>query len=297
MVIIGGGPAGLSAGLLLGRCGREILICDNEQYRNRYSNVMHGFLSRDGIHPAELRKIAREQLLAYPSIEIKNLNIIEAKRSNDSFHLLSDTQVGIEAKMLLLATGLRDKWPEIEGAKEMYGKSIFHCPYCDGWEVRNQPLAVLASGDKRAADFALELKVWSEDVIIFSDGPSEISPTYKKRLSQENIPIYEDKIVKLEGSRGLLENIVLEGQKIARKAIFFNLYSPQKSDLAAQLGCTFDENGGIEVGEYECTNVPGLFVAGDASRELFQAIVAASEGVKAAFAINTALTKLNKRTQ
>lgn len=293
MVIVGGGPAGLSAGLLLGRCGREVLICDNEQYRNRYSQSMHGFLSRDGIHPAELRKIAREQMQSYPSVTIEKINILQARRSPQGFQLLSDDQVTIETRMLLLATGLRDRWPEIEGAKEMYGKSIFHCPYCDAWEVRNQPLAVLANGDKRAGDLALELKVWSQDIVIFTDGPSEISSNYKERLSKHQIPIYEEKILSLEGTKGLLESIVLEtGEKIARKALFFNTHSPQRSDLANQLGCEFDENGGVIVGKYECTNIPGLFVAGDASRELFQAIVAASEGVGAAFAINTALTKL-----
>lgn len=293
MVIIGGGPAGLSAGLMLGRCGREVLICDNEQYRNHHSNAMHGFLSRDGIHPAELRRIAREQLLTYPSISIKKINIIEAMQSPNGFHLLSDTQIKIQTKKLLLATGLRDKWPEINGAKEMYGKSIFHCPYCDAWEVRNQPFAVFAKGNKKAGDLALELKVWSQDIIICSNGPSELSSTYKERLKKENIDIYERKIVNLEGSNGFLKNIVLDsGEKIARSVIFFNTHSPQKSDLSLQLGCQFTEDGGVSVGKYECTNIPGLFVAGDASKDVLHAIVAASEGVGAAVAINVQLSKI-----
>ncbi len=291
VVIVGGGPAGLSAGLILGRSLRDVLICDNEQYRNSYSHAMHGFLSRDGIHPAELRKIAREQLLAYPSVSIQKLNIIKATKQHNSFHLLSDDNVAIEAKILVLATGIQDKWPEIDGAKQLYGKSIFHCPYCDGWEVRNMPLAVLAKGNKRAAEFAFELKNWSPDIAVCTDGPCEISASGRDRLHEHNISLYEQKISRLESSDGILKSIVFDdGTKLERKAIFFNTYSPQKSHLAEQLGCNLDETGGIIVGNFECTNVPGLFVIGDASKDVLHTIVAASEGVMAAIAINTILT-------
>lgn len=292
VVIIGGGPAGLSAALALGRCLRNVLICDDEQYRNAYSQSMHGFLTRDGIHPAELRKIAREQLIQYETVQIKHVKVIKVTKEGGQFHLALENGEHVLARKLLLATGLRDQWPTIPGAKELYGRSIFHCPYCDGWEMRNQPLVAYGRGDKRGAQFALELLLWSKDVVLCSDGPSELSEKYRERLARHGILIYENRIVQLESEDGILKKVLFEnGESLERRAIFFNTPSCQRSDLAAQLGCTFDENGGVIVDKREETDVVDLFVVGDSSRDVLQAIVAAGEGFQAAVAINTELIK------
>ena len=290
VVIIGGGPAGLSAALILGRCGRHVLVCDDGHYRNAYSHSMHGFLTRDGIDPAELRRIAREQLQPYETVQIKEVKIIDASIHKQGFKVITkDNQQFVSIK-LLLATGLQDEWPTMPGAKELYGRSIFHCPYCDAWEVRNQPLAVYGRGDKNGGKLAIELTLWSKDLVLCTDGPSELSNNYREQLARHSIPIREEPIKQLEGKEGILQRIIFEkGEPLERRAMFFNTALYQRSDLPARLGCEFDENCGVKVGKFETTNVPGLFVAGDASRDVFQAIVAASEGVEAAIAINTSL--------
>ncbi len=289
VVIVGGGPAGLNAALVLGRCGRDVLICDNGQYRNRFAKQMHGFLTRDGISPDELRAIAREQLMPYPSVTYEQIDIFSAEVSKDGF-LLHAAHKQIETKFLLLCTGIQDRWPEIEGANELYGTSIFHCPYCDGWELKNMPLGILAKGDERAAEFALELLTWSSDIAILSDGPCNISNEQRKALESYNIAVYEKRILRLIGENGVLKKVVFEdNEQLARRALFFNTFSPQKSPLAEQLGCKIDEHGSVVVGHNESTNIPGLFVAGDASKYTPQAIIAAAEGFRAAVAINNSL--------
>jgi thioredoxin reductase len=292
VVIIGGGPAGLSAALMLGRCSRRVILYDNEQYRNAYSKSMHGFLTRDGIDPAELRQIGREQLRRYETVQIQNISVVDALRHDHEFIIVLENGQRVLTKKLLLATGLNDNWPTIKGAKELYGRSIFHCPYCDAWEVRNFPLAVYGRGDKKGGTLALELTLWSSDIVLCTDGPSELSDEYRERLTRHNIPIREEHIKQLDSKEGILERIVFEkGEPLRRRALFFNTGCFQRSSLAARLGCEFDENGGVKVGKFEITNIPGLFVAGDTSRDVFHAIVGASEGAQAAIAINTALLK------
>jgi thioredoxin reductase len=197
----------------------------------------------------------------------------------------------VSARKLLLATGVVDRLPDVEGLETFYGRSVFHCPYCDGWELRNQPLAIYGKED-RGAGLALELTGWSRDLIVCSDGPATISAAERKQLEQLNVPLREERVSRLEGTDGQLERIVFDtGEHILRRGMFFNTGQDQHCDLAASLGCDFTDRGAVRTGEYEMTNVPGLFVAGDASRAVQLVIVAAAEGAEAAFAINKALIK------
>lgn len=291
VIIIGGGPAGLSAALVLGRCRRRVLICDSGNYRNAASHALHGFLTRDGIDPAELRRIAREQLRCYESVEIWKAEVTAARRVGNCFEVTLNNNLRLAARKLLLATGVVDHVPEIEGIQSLYGRSVFHCPYCDGWEVRDQPLAVYGRGD-RGRGLVLELTGWSRDLVLCTDGPSELCKDDLDRLSRHAIIVREERIARLEGRGGVLERIVFaNGDALARRALFFNTGQCQRSDLPAQLGCEFTHHGGVRTGDYETTNIPGLYVAGDASRLVQLVIVAAAEGSEAAFAINTALLK------
>ena len=290
-IIVGGGPAGLSAALILGRCRRRVLICDAGLPRNAASHALHGFLTRDGIEPAELLRIGREQLRRYDSVELRAIEVTDASYFGDGFEVTLSDGTCRRSRKLLLATGVVDHLPEIAGIEDFYGRSVFHCPYCDGWEVRDQPLAVYGRGE-HGQGLALELTAWSDDLVLCTDGPAGLTAEDRGRLAKHSIEVREEWIAHLEGTDGMLERIVFtNGATLARRALFFSTGQHQRSDLSAILGCAFTDKGAVQTGEYETTNVPGLYVAGDASRLMQLAIVAAAEGAQAAFAINTALLK------
>jgi thioredoxin reductase len=193
------------------------------------------------------------------------------------------------SRKLLLATGVVDNLPPIEGFREMYGTSVFHCPYCDGWERRDQPLAIYGRGH-RGVGLALELTAWSRDLVLCTDGPAEIEQTDRDRLARNQINIREECVVRLDGTGGALSRVVFaEGPPIERRALFFSTGQYQRSDLLGRLGCDFTEKGTVPTGKYETTHLRGLYVAGDASRAVQWVVVAAAEGAEAAFAINTDL--------
>jgi thioredoxin reductase len=287
VVIVGAGPAGLSAALILGRCRRRVLICDSGSPRNASSHALHGFLTRDGIPPLEFLKIAREQLRPYHTIEWRDTDVKEAKRTDAGFIVNTD----IFCSKLLLATGVVDRLPQIDGLLNLYGRSVFHCPYCDGWEMRDRRLAVYGRG-KNGYGLALELTLWSSDLALCTDGPTELSDEEMTRLKRHRIKIYNMPIRQLIGSQGMLGAIEFtNGETIECDAMFFSTGNDQRCDLAERLGCEFTDEGAVKTGDYELTNVPGVYVAGDASKLVQLAIVAAAEGAQAAFAINQELLK------
>ena len=291
VIIVGGGPAGLSAALVLGRCRRRVLICDAGNPRNAKSHGLHGFLTRDGIEPAEFLRIGREQLRPYETVELREIEVTDARREDDGFEITLSNGERLRSRKLLLATGVVDEVPKLEGLDKFYGRSVFHCPYCDGWEFRDQPLAVYGRGEN-VVGLALELRLWSRDLVICTDGPGEITDKDRQRLEQHRISIREEKIARLEGNGDALEQIVfIDGEAIVVRGMFFSTGQHQASGLAEKLGCDFSEEGCVSTGEYETTNVPGLYVAGDASRLVQFVIVAASEGAQAAVAINKELMK------
>jgi thioredoxin reductase len=291
VIVIGGGPAGLSAALTLGRCRRSVLICDAGRYRNRASQHMHCFLTRDGIAPTEFLRLAREELTKYPSVAVHRAEVAAAMCREGQIEVTLVDGTRLRTGKLLLATGVVDELPQLEGFERFYGKSAHHCPYCDGWEWRDRPLAVYGRAEK-GAGLALMLKQWSEDVALFTDGAHELPSGHEERLAAQRIPVYTERIVRLEGTDdGFLERVRLaNGEAIERRALFFNTGQHQRSPLAAALGCEFTSKGGVEASDYEVTtNVPGVYVAGDASRDVQLVVVAVAEGTKAAFAINKAL--------
>ena len=291
VLIVGGGPAGLSAALVLGRCRRRVLVCDAGQPRNAASHGLHGFLTRDGIKPSEFLEIGRQQLQPYDTVELRRTEVTSARHLPNGFELILSSGESVSARKLLLATGVVDELPALDGIQDFYGRSVFHCPYCDGWEMRDHPLAIYGSGEK-GSGLALEVKLWSRDLVLCTDGPSELRLEQTERLAQDNIEVREEKIDRLEGKDGVLEYIVFtNGERLERRAMFFSTGHHHGSDLAKQLGCVFTDDGCVATGEYEATSVPGLFAAGDASRLVQFVIVAASEGAQAAVAINKELIK------
>lgn len=292
VIIVGAGPAGLSAALVLGRACRQVLVFDAGKPRNYAARALHGFLSRDGIDPFELRRIGLEELGRYDTVRVEDAEVTRAERQSDgTFQVTVGDERQFRAKRLLLATGVSDNLPAIPGVEEMYGLSVFHCPYCDGWELRGQPLAVYGC-NKRGYGLAVELLGWSRDVVLCSDGFCELDADELAVLARNQITVREDRIARLEGTDGALERIVFtNGEILPRRAMFFTTGQTQASRLAQQLGCQFNDKGAVRTGPYETTHVPGLYVAGDASRNVQWVVVAAAEGAEAAYAISQDLIK------
>ncbi len=290
VVIVGGGPAGLSAALLLGRCRRRVLVLDAGSPRNACSKAMHGFLTRDGISPADFLSRAHQDLQIYPTVEYRRALATEARRVGSAFLVLAEGGLRAACRRLLLATGVSDIIPEIEGLRELYGICIHHCPICDGWEWRDRPVAIYGGG---ASGFGLaeEMTAWTRDIVILSDGPCEMDAENSVRLRALHIRIDERPILRLQGEGGKLRRIHFEdGPPLERDALFFSTGHVQRSDLAERLGCEMDEKGCVWTTDGESTSVQGLYVAGDSSKNAQLVIVAAAEGALAAVAINKSLT-------
>jgi thioredoxin reductase len=283
-VIIGGGPAGLSAALVLGRCRRRVLLCDSVEYRNAASHALHAFLTRDGVAPGELRRLGREEIARY-GVKVREGKVDDVKRDGTRF-VVSLGADQVESQTLLIATGVVDRVPEIDGIEDLYGRSVFHCPYCDGWEARAQPLAAYGKGAK-GVTLALSLLRWSDDVVLCSDGPAGLRPPQRARLTRHGVTIHEGRVARLDGENGKLRRIVFhDAEPVDRRFMFFKTGHDQRSDLAARLGCEFDDKGAVRTNSLKGTGMEGLFVLGDASEDMQLAIVAAAEGVKAGFAAN-----------
>jgi thioredoxin reductase len=290
VLIVGGGPAGLSAALVLARCCRRVLVCDTGRPRNAAAESMHGYLSRDGTPPAEFLRIAREQLAPY-GVECRHEEVVDLGGAAGSFEATLAGGERVHARRVLLATGVVDLVPDLPGFAALYGRSVHHCPYCDGWEERDRRIAVY--GRARAGyELALGLLSWSRDIALCTDGPSRLKSHDRARLDEHGITVQEAKVARLEGADGRLERIVFaDGTALERDALFFTTGHRQTSALAAKLACKFTRGGAIWVGSGECSSVAGVYVAGDASRDAHLVIVAAAEGAKAAVAINQELQK------
>lgn len=286
VVIVGGGPAGLSAALILGRCRRQVLLCDGGQPRNRASKAIHALLGREGLAPSAFLKEARQELTRYKSVSLQETPVTDIRPAEGGFAFdCADGSGGVASKVLL-ATGIVDELPQIAGIEPLYGVSVHHCLYCDGFEYAGKPVAAFGKGDK-GADLAVMMKHWMEDVVACSDG-TEVSAHAARRLKQHGIPLRGEPVVALEGANGILTKIKFEsGAELERAGLFFSTGCHQASDLSQRLGCKRDEKGGVVTDPAtEETSVPGVYVAGDVSRDVLLVSVAIAEGAKAAVAIN-----------
>lgn len=289
VAVIGGGPAGLSGALMLGRCRRSVVLFDDGHYRNAVAHLSHGFLSRDGVSPEVIRREGRKQLVKY-GVELKKLRVLEVARLTRGFRLGLSDGTTEEFRKVLLATGLRDELPAIEGIEPMYGKSVFHCPYCDGYEVADQKIAVVGA-DHHAIKHALGMLTWSLDVVLLTNG-ARISPKEHARLETTGVQVNEHPIRRVEGRSGMLKKVVfVDGQVLPRQAMFFASSPKQRSGIAAQFELPLTKHGTLLVDHCQRTIVPGLFAAGDTTPDLQFMVVAAAEGTRAAVNINQELQK------
>ncbi|HEU5311903.1 MAG TPA: NAD(P)/FAD-dependent oxidoreductase, partial [Candidatus Eisenbacteria bacterium] len=210
VIVVGGGPAGLSAALVLGRARRRVLLLDDGRYRNERSRGVHGYLTRDGVLPEELRRLGRGELRRY-GVRTLGARAVDARGNvRAGFHVRVASRRTFHARRLLLATGVRDRIPSIPGIETFFGVSIHHCPLCDGWEWRDRRLAVYGRG-AGGATLAHSRLSWSSDVVLLTDGPARLKPRSASNLARRRVRVLTDRVVRLEGRNGRLRRIHFRG--------------------------------------------------------------------------------------
>jgi thioredoxin reductase len=289
-VIVGGGAAGLSAGLVLGRARRRALLADTGEQSNLPAHGIGGLLGHDGRPPAEFYAAGRRELAAYPSVEYRTGEVVAGLRVGDVFELMSADGRRERTRRVLLATGMEYRPPPIPGLASLWGASVFHCPFCHGWEVRDQPLAVLARGEQ-AVHASLLLRGWSDDIVLLTDGPTDLGDDYRARLAAAGVGIDERPVAEIVRLEGELAAIVFsDGGWLERRGLMVATTRHQRSSLAEQLGVEFAEQtpataGLIRVDALFRTSEPGVFAAGDLSAQMPQVAAAIASGSLAAAAV------------
>jgi thioredoxin reductase len=267
-----------------------VLVCDTGTPRNGRSTGLHGYLTRDGTPPLEFLRLGREELRTY-GIEPRQATVSRVERGADGFDVVFDNAERVGARAVLLATGVQDDVPAIPGISECYGISVHHCPYCDGWEARDKTIAILGE-TVSPAGLALSLKTWSDRIVAFTNGRARVTPAQVRQLRAHGIVLHQTPIDRIEHARGRLTAVKLSsGDAIACEAMFFTAPQRQQCNIARDLGCEFTRRGTVKTDRLGTTCVPGIYVVGDASRDVQFVIVAAAEGAKAGVAINQALQR------
>jgi thioredoxin reductase len=286
VIVVGAGPAGLSAALVLGRSRRNVLLFDDGGPRNLAARRVHGFFTREAATPSELRTLGLAQLHPY-SVTFIERHVTSAEIEAEGFVVHVDAHAW-RSKKLLLATGMRDYEPEIAGLRDLVGRGVHHCPYCDGWEHRDCRLGCLGPHED-GADGALGLLTWSRDVTLFTHGTS-VESSLHARLARYGVKIYESKVNALEGGEERLRAVHLDsGEVVPLDALFVHAGQEQRSPLIAGLGCELAPNQAARTEHRQRTRIPGLYIAGDAAVSVQSVAVAAAEGYIAAVSINREL--------
>ncbi|WP_282942140.1 NAD(P)/FAD-dependent oxidoreductase [Paenibacillus sp. RC67] len=289
--IIGGGPAGLSAALVLGRARRNVIVYDSNKPRNAVTQESHGFLTRDGIKPAEFRRMAQSDISKYPSVRIQQAEVTVINRTYAGFEVITSQGERVEARKLILATGLREVFPEITGLSQFYGKSLFNCPYCDGWELRDKRLVLVAEGPHLFHGSKL-ISNWSRDLLVCTNGHRSLTPDQIALLERKGMKVMQQPIAAFEGKSGQLEQVVFaNGTRVVREGGFVTPKWAHAATFGERLGCFTNDMGGIVTDGFGRTNVKDVYAAGDASVVApSQLIIAAAEGSRAAIGLNGDLT-------
>ncbi|UVI33306.1 NAD(P)/FAD-dependent oxidoreductase [Paenibacillus spongiae] len=291
-VIIGGGPAGLNAALVLGRAKRTVALFDHNQPRNRVTHASHGFLTRDGITPSEFRRIAYDEVLRYPSVQHWQDEVTDIRKQEKGFEILTKNGEHVKTRKLILSSGLREILPDIEGIHNFYGKSLFNCPYCDGWELRDQPLVVV--GDKPGAFHKIKLLYsWSRDLIVCTNGHAALTHEQKELLEHKGIQVIETPIRAFRGENGMLNQVqFMDGSHIERSGGFIMPEWHLNDLFSKELGYDTAAFGAIAVDIQGRSTVPGFYAAGDAAYVgPSQVVFAAASGSKTAMTVNMDLVE------
>ena len=291
VVIIGGSYAGLSAALSLGRALRQVLVLDSGRPANRPTPHAHNFLTQDGTRPAELAAQARAQVLAYPTVRLLAETAVAATGTAGDFTLTTDTGRVVHARKLLFATGVHDHLPAQPGFAECWGISVIHCPYCHGYEYRQQPTGLLLNGDM-ALEHARHLRQWTDQLTIFTDGPATFSPEERAQVAGAGIGVEETPVQQLHHYAGQLTHVGLaDGRQVALVALYLRPGMEQHCLLPQDLGCAYTEAGYLQVDSLQKTSVPGIAAAGDATTLLRSVSQSVAGGTTAGITLNRELLR------
>jgi thioredoxin reductase len=286
--VVGAGAAGLSAALVLGRARRRTVVIDANDQSNRASEVIGGLLGYDRRPPADLYAAGRKELLAYPTVEYRRKQVCSGRRVDKGFVLEVQNGEPIHARRVLLATGMQYCPPKIAGLEQLWGTSVFQCPFCHGWEMRDKRLASLASGEQ-AVHSTLLLRGWSDDVVALTDGRSDLPSDDREALRRAGVRIDDRRIVELTGEGGQLTAIAFaDGTQLERDGLLVEAPLRQRSSLAEQLGAAYTGApgpGAVDVDEFYRTKAAGVFAAGDVCTEEPHLVPAIAAGSQAAMII------------
>lgn len=287
VVVIGGSAAGLAAAMMLGRSRRQVAVIDAEEPRNAPATHLHGFPSRDGAHPTKLIRIGADEVRHYGG-EVRNGRVLDLEHADgNGFVVRLEDGGALTTRAILVATGLRDELPEIEGLRERWGNDVLHCPYCHGFEVRDTSLAVLG-GDNRPFTLhqAQLVRQWSDDVVFF---PHRITLTNDEhhRLAARGVRIVEGEVARIVTDGDAISGVELaDGRIVPRETVFVGPRFLPQDGLLTSLGCDTDDNGWVRVDPSGQTSVAGVWAAGNVVDSPAQLINASSAGSKAAIALN-----------
>lgn len=291
VVIVGGGPGGLSAALALGRARKRVLLCDAGPRRNAAAAEVHNFVTRDGTPPTEFRQIGREQLRTYPRVEVRDAPAVAVEGVRGAFRVRVGDEV-VQARRVLLATGMIDELPAIDGFRELWGHSIYQCPYCHGWEAQDTTWGYLVH-DATAPHlvmFLLMLRAWTRDVVVFT-GHAALPAEVQARLTAAGVRVQPGEVTRVSGEAQQLTHVELaDGTRVPCAALF--AHPPQRQvPLVHALGLALDADGFVKVDPMTReTSVPGIYASGDLTSRMQSALAAAAAGQLAGSMLNMELT-------
>lgn len=287
--IVGGGPGGMMSAMTLARGRRQIFLCDDERPRNAPAKRMQNFPSRDGTPPFEFLRLVRSDLEKYDTIHMAKDSVLEIKRTDFGFKALLKSGPEIHSRKIILATGVKDELPPIPGIADLWGKSVFHCPYCHGFEHKDEPVGLLVSDEKLYHAIPLILGI-SKDLILFTDGKYQFSSEQINMIKKNNIVYFEESIASLKRNGDQLTGVELQdGSVIPRKVLFLRPAMRPKSDLGQKLGCQLNEFGLYEVDSTGRSTEKDVFVAGDLNDIRQSVLIASAFGATTAIAVNLEL--------
>ena len=289
VIIVGGSYSGLAAAMALGRALRKVLIIDSGKPCNRQTPHSHNFITQDGKTPKEISTLAKHQVEQYNTVQFFNGLATNGVKTNSGFEIHTESGKKFAARKLIFATGIKDLMQDIPGFAESWGISVLHCPYCHGYEVRNELTGILGNGNY-GYEFSALISNWTKDLTLYSNGPSTLTTEQTTKLQQHNIAIVEDKVEKLQHQNGYLQQIIFKGGKSAPvKAIYIQTPFIQHSSIPQLLGCQLNDDGYIKVDPAQKTSVPGVFACGDNTTRLRTVANSVAMGTTAGMMVNKEL--------